>query len=145
MPLERAPELEQLHRDMEDAYRRGDVEAIREMTSTHEATAARGTAPDEIGRGRDEITRLVGQSAEGAPGMKTSSVEAYASGDVGFIYSDSAFVLPDGGEIPCRLLAVAQREDGAWRMVSVLTSIPVPNELLEGDSAFVTHAGSARS
>ena len=141
MPLERSPELEQLYNDMREAYQRKDGEAIRDMVSTHEATVSRGTAPSEVVHGRDEIARLVLESAEWAPKLKTTSLEAYASGDVGYVYADAAFVLEDGTEIPTRLMAVAQREDGRWRMVNSLTSFPVPNELLEGDSPLL-HAAA---
>ena len=140
MALERSPELEQLYRDMEDAYRRKDAEAIREMLSTHEATVSRGTAPDEVARGRDEITRLVIESVEFAPELRAASVEAYADGGVGFIYAETAFVMEDGREMPTRMMAVTQREDGKWRMVNSIASLPVPNEMLEGDSPLLRSA-----
>jgi ketosteroid isomerase-like protein len=136
MALEHSPELEQAHHDLEDAYRRRDTEALRRLISSHPATVSRGTDPDEVGHGRDEIIALVEQSADEFPDMTSSDVEALAEGDLGYVYAETTFTTQDGTEFRSRGLAVAHREDGQWRFVHGLASIPVPNEMLTPDSPF---------
>jgi len=143
MALEHSPELEQAHHDLRDAYRRRDAEAMRRLISSHPATVSRGTDPDEVAHGRDEIVALVEQSADEFPGMTSSNVEALAEGDLGYVYADTTFTLKDGTEFRSRGLEVAHREDGQWRFVHGLVSIPVPNEMLTPDSPF-TAAKTAR-
>ncbi len=136
MALEHSPELEQAHHDLEDAYRRRDTQAMGRLISSHPATVSRGTAPDEVAHGRDEIISLVEQSADEFPDMTSSNVEALAEGDLGYVYAETTFTLKDGTEFRSRGLAIAHREDGHWRYLHGLASIPVPNELLTPDSPF---------
>src|SRR5437868_537256 len=55
MAIERAPEIERLVEESRQAYRAGDAEALRRMTSTHPAALMVGTDPQEIRKGHDAI------------------------------------------------------------------------------------------
>jgi ketosteroid isomerase-like protein len=136
MALERSPELEQAHHEMTAAYNKHDVEAMHRMISTHSAVVSRGTAPDEVVKGHDELIAAFAQSMDDVPVLTTADVEAYADGDLGYVYAENTFIDPDGTEYPSRGLAVAHREDGQWKFVHGLAAIPVPNDMLTPDSPF---------
>ena len=137
MALEPAPDLEQAHKDMTDAFNRGDVERLRELISTHPAAISRGTAPDEVFRGPEAIHAAMAEGAQATPQITTTNIEAYADGDLGYVYAENTFIDPDGNEYPSRGLAVCRREDGQWRYLHGLAAIPIPNEMLTTDSPFV--------
>jgi ketosteroid isomerase-like protein len=130
MALERAPELEQAHEEFAAALRGRDMAALREMISAHPATASRGTDPTEVVRGRDELLAAIENEPEGEYSFTDNHCEAYAEGDLGYVYAESILSLPNGAEFPLRGLVVAHREDGRWRFHHGLNAIPVANELL---------------
>ena len=130
MALERAPELEQAHEEFAAALRGRDVTALREMISDHPATTSRGTDPTEVVRGRDEFLAAIENEPEGEYSFTDNHCEAYAEGDLGYVYAESVLRLPNGADFQLRGLAVAHRENGRWRFHHGLNAIPVPNDLL---------------
>jgi len=143
MALERSAELEQTHYEMTAAYNNRDVEVMRRLISTHPAVVSRGTAPDEVVKGHEELVAALTQSMDEGLAMTTKNVEAYADGDLGYVYAQNTFIDPDGTEYPSRGLAIAHREEGQWKFVHGLAAIPVPNEMLTADSPFAARKAAA--
>jgi hypothetical protein len=139
MAIERAPELEELSKQMLDAYQTGHIETIDRAMSHDDAVMMIGTDPEEIWEGheatiaalRDEMGSLQEET-----GFESIHIEdrAYCEGDVGWIVTKGKFRLADGSEIPTRGLSVAHREDGQWKFVTGMYSIAVPNAALESGS-----------
>lgn len=143
MALERAPELEQAHEEFAAGIRGRDMAALREMISSHPATASRGTDPTEVVRGRDEFLAAIEGEPEGEYSFTHTHREPYAEGDLGYVYAESILSLPNGAEFPLRSLAVAHREDGRWRFHNGLNAIPVANQLLTPASPLALRATAA--
>jgi ketosteroid isomerase-like protein len=106
---------------------------MRDMISTHPATVLRGTDPGEVAFGRDAIMTEIEANLGTAAAFEVTNIEAYADGDLGYIYGEIQLT-PDGAEFSLRGLWVAHREDGSWRFVHGLIAVPVPNELLVAGS-----------
>jgi hypothetical protein len=133
MSLEPSPELERAHQELLDAYNAHDTVALRRLISTHPAVVSRGTAPDEVFAGHENLIAAIAAASD----TKTARcVEAYADGDLGYVYSETSYVDSDGTEYPSRSLVIAHREDGQWRYLHGLNAIPVPNTMLTPESQF---------
>ncbi len=117
--------------DFAVAIQQHDVETLGEMISTHPATTATGTAPGAVARGREAILAALasGDAEDGEPLVDTH-VEAFADGDLGYVYADAIWTSPDGTTFPIRGLVVAHKEAGRWRYLYGLNAIPVPDEIL---------------
>jgi ketosteroid isomerase-like protein len=59
--------------------------------------------------------------------FRPSDAEAWAAGELGWIIDRPTVRLQDGREVQMRATIIYEREDGAWKMVHVHTSIGVPN------------------
>ena len=146
MALEPAPELVQAHIDFAAAIQRHDVDALGEMISTHPATTARGTQPGAVVRGRDALlAALATVDTEEGESLVDTHVEAFADGDLGYVYADAVWTSPDGTTFPIRGLVVAHREGGRWRYLHGLNAIPVPDEILTSGSPLAIAPGSGES
>ncbi len=146
MALEPAPELVQVHLDFAAAIRRHDVDALGEMISKHPATIARGTQPGAVIRGREALLTALGTGdiEEGQPLVETH-VEAFADGDLGYVYADAVWTSPDGTAFPIRGLVVAHKGGGRWRYLHGLNAITVPDEILTPGSPLAIAPGSGEA
>ncbi len=137
MAAERAPDVEQLIRDMVLAYQQGDLEFISRHTSNDPAAISVGSDAGEIARGHDEIVGLmqgdIEQRTPESPRLSVDEINAYREGDIGWATLFGAYAT-DSGAIPVRGSGVFRREDGDWKMVAWVFSFAVPNEALESGS-----------
>jgi SnoaL-like domain len=126
MALDRSPELEQAHHDLMSAYEKRDTDAMRRRLSGHSAFAMRGTAPEEVTTQRDEAIQLIAQSREDFPTITTTHLEAYADGDLGYVYAEGSFKADDGTEYPSRSLVIAHRRMANGDSCTASTPFPFP-------------------
>lgn len=139
MAIERAPELERLVEQISEAWRRGDAETVESMLSEDPAVLVVGTDPGEIWDGREQaiegIRTEIPTMAENA-GLESIQDErrGYRAGDIGWVFVQGKYRLPDGSEIPSRGIWIFQREDGEWKSLQSFYSIAVPNSTLEAGS-----------
>ena len=149
MAIERAPEIERLIEESRRAYRAGDGEALRQMTSKHSAALMVGTDPQEIRRGHDAIVGSLetdlSMASQGGLDFVAGETTAYKDGDLGWATSFGAFRLRDGTEIPTRTMSIMSREDGEWKFLQGMISTAVPNSMLEVDSPLAQAFASAKS
>jgi ketosteroid isomerase-like protein len=149
MAIERAPEIERLVEESRRAYREGDGEALRRMTSTHPAALMVGTAPDEVRRGHDAIVTSLetdlSMASQSGLDFVAGETTAYSDGDLGWATTFGAFRLADGTEIPSRAASVLGREDGEWKFLQSIISVAVPNSMLEVGSPLAQAYASAGS
>jgi ketosteroid isomerase-like protein len=138
MAAERAPEIEQLVRDLLRGYQEGDVELISRHTSNDPAAISVGSDAGEVMRGYDEIVGLLRGEMEHrtpeSPRLTADEIDAYREGDVAWATMLGAYATGEGAAIPARGSAVFHREDGDWKMVAWVFSFAVPNAVLEPDS-----------
>jgi ketosteroid isomerase-like protein len=128
--MQRSPEIEQMARDAMAAIDKGDIDALLAMVSRDAHVTSIGTDPAEYSRDLAGTLQMLQASApEQSGGMRAAVTEviAYEHGDVGWLDGTGSF--SSGGEsVEVRFTNVVVREDGAWRLVQVHTSIGVPNE-----------------
>lgn len=140
--IKHSHELEEFAREARRRFMAGD-DAWFEGTTAFGQVTSFGTAPDEQARGRDAVLALTAEqiselnSAEGlnladVEEPEDSAVEAYESGDAGWIVTHDRFTLDDGSWAANRVVTVVVRdhEDGSWRSVLTASQLLVPNELL---------------
>ncbi|MEO8290770.1 MAG: nuclear transport factor 2 family protein [Gaiellaceae bacterium] len=148
MAIERAPELEELVEQANEAYRAGDFDTVVASLSEDDALLVVGTDPDELWQGREEIVEslraeMASRGEEGSPQSSTSESHGFRSGDIGWVFTRGQFGLADGSEIPTRTISILQRENGDWKFVQFVSSIAVPNSALEAGSPLA--AGLSRA
>ena len=127
---ERAPEIEQVLRDILDAMARSDLDEIGQRTSHDPGVVAIGTDAGEWAEGFDEIMRLFrGSTPEGGSSVSAAveDIAAFREGGVGWAAGRVYFEI-DGRRVPVRLTAVLLQEDGEWKTVQSHASIGVPND-----------------
>jgi SnoaL-like domain len=150
MPIERAPELEEMAKRFTALVRKKDFATAREMLSTDESFLAIGTDGSEIWRTREELMPEFEQMAESAETGELDGddgeMRGYRQGDVGWIVGlDGGFKLSDGGRIPSRTVVICHRQAGDWKMVFSMASIPVPNSALDDPSSTLSRELAAQS
>ncbi|MDO8532131.1 MAG: nuclear transport factor 2 family protein [Dehalococcoidia bacterium] len=124
--MELSSELSKLIGRFYSVFETGDMAVAREVLSGDERLLLAGTDSGEFGRGPGEVLRIMEEQSKQfrAAGMALvpGDAEAYAEGNVGWIWDRPRFRMPDGSEIQVRVTAVCRREDGAWRVVHVHAS-----------------------
>jgi hypothetical protein len=148
MPAERAPDVEQLVKDMNRAYKEGDLEFISRHTSKDPAAIAVGSDASEVSRGFDEIVDLMrpelSQRTPDSPALSIDEIDAYREGEIAWATMFGTFAPGENGAIPARAIGVFRREDGDWKMVAWLFSFAVPNEALESGSPVLERLAVAK-
>ena len=149
MAIEPAPEIERLIEESRQAYRDGNGDALRKMTSTHPAALMVGTDPQEIRKGHDAIVSSLetdlSTASQAGLDFVAGETTAYSDGDLGWAITFGAFRLKDGTEIPTRSVSVLNREDGRWKFLQGVVSVAVPNSMLEVGSPLAQAFASAKS
>src|SRR5919204_4964798 len=142
MAAEHAPEIEQLVRRLTEAYRKGDVQTLSQLTASDPAALLIGSDSSEVARGHDEIVTMLGGDVEHrpaeAPSWAIEEIGAYREGDVAWATVLGPYPMGGGVMIPARAAAVFHREEGEWKIVSWVFSFAVPNEALSPGSAVMT-------
>jgi ketosteroid isomerase-like protein len=135
MPVEPAPEVEQLIRELVAAIGNGEVEAIERTTSADPSALVIGSDATEVARGRDEIVAMMrgemdARAGEASPRWTVDTVEAHRDGDVAWATVIGPFRI-EGGTLDARGSGVLRREDGEWRIIQFTASLLVRNEAIE--------------
>ena len=123
-----------------------------EETTAHGEVTSFGTAPHEEARGRDAVLALTAEEISelnAAEGLALADVEepvgdaieAYESGDAGWIVTHDRFTLDDGSWVANRIVTVVVRDEGGgWKSVLSASQLLVPNDLLSPGSPLLTPA-----
>jgi ketosteroid isomerase-like protein len=148
MAIERAPEVEAIVREANDAWHRGDVEALERMTSRSDAVLMVGTDATEIWRGPEQAIEGLHQALDeaegGGPRSRTEDVTAYRAGDVAWTFEVGVFTVEDGSGVPFRTVSILHREDGEWKYVQSVASLSVPNSAWTEPSSPLVETLAAR-
>ena len=138
MTVEHAPEIEELVRKLNDAYRSGDIDTVTRSLSSDSATMVVGSDASEVARGRDEAASMlrgdVDQRPADAPGWSIEEIDAFREGDVAWATVLGPYPIGEADAIPARGSVVFRREDGDWKIVNWTFSLAVPNDALEPGS-----------
>ena len=104
----------------------GDASTYDEVVSSEEAVLAIGSSAGEWASGQEAA-----RDAYGLPGVliDPADVEAWENGDTGWASARPQFTIPDGPSFRLRFTAVFLRETGAWKLVQLHASYPVPDEV----------------
>jgi len=133
--MERSDELRELMLRFYDAMGGGDTVFVDRHFSRDPEARAIGTDPQEWWSGPRvvEVFKEQLDAMGGRMPFKPGDPEAYVEGSVGWVADQSAFILPDGGELPFRVTCVLHREDGEWKFVQSHASVGVANEEAFGE------------
>jgi ketosteroid isomerase-like protein len=142
MAIERSPELEELGRTLDAAVRRRDLDVVRASFSNDDCFVAVGSDADEVwetpAEAMQQLEVMADQAESGELDSSFGELRAYRSGDVGWIVDLSgSFKLADGTLVPNRGINIVHREAGEWKLVFSMAAIPVPNAMLDPQSAML--------
>ena len=126
--MKQSDELQKLVLDLYERFSSGDmVSFVKRCYSQHDGVLAIGTDPGEWFEGYESIMKVYSQMPDGSGlKIKAGDVKAYSEGTVGWVADISAFVLPDGREIPFRHTIVFHKENDEWKVVQDHSSVGVP-------------------
>lgn len=148
--ITRSSELSAVMTRFLNALASRDVDAIRGLMSTGDATLILGSDPREWYEGGDASELLVVQ-AEGMPRFEYDihRIAAFENGSTGWAASDVTARLESGHAVALRMTAVFYIDHGVWRVVNWHTSAPQADdpevigvELSETMSRLVHEVGS---
>jgi SnoaL-like domain len=135
MPLERAPEVEDLLRRAYVAHQQGDPGPMTELISREADVVALGSDPSERFPGSEAFGEMLAADAQGRAGAPMRAtiqqIVAYREGTVAWSVADIAFHREQGGDVPFRATAVCHLEDADWKVVLWTVSLLVRNEAIE--------------
>lgn len=128
--MERSAELLEVYQRFASGGLRGTLP--EHWFSDSEAVSVIGTDPAEWVTDAAQVRQLAVGEAQvtDAAGLQRIPTEpqAWAEGDVGWVIDAPRLRLPSGAETQVRMTAIMHRENGAWRIVHMHTSIGVPND-----------------
>jgi hypothetical protein len=105
----------------------GDPATFDDVVSSDESVLAIGSAAREWFAGQTAV-----RAAYGIEGLQVDpgDVQAWKSGNIGWAASPVVFSAPDAGfSIRLRFTAIFVREGGAWKLLQLHGSYPVPDEV----------------
>lgn len=145
MAVERAPELEEVAQRFDALVRSKNFAAARELLSADESFLAIGTDAHEVWESREammpEFEQMASSAETGGLDTEMGELRCYRDGDVGWIVGlHGVFKRSDGTTVPSRSVVIVRREDGEWKAVCSLASIPVPNAVLDDPNSPLAHA-----
>lgn len=107
----------------------GDTSTFHEVVSREEAVLAIGSAVKEWFSGQEAV-----RGAYGLEGFQIDPgpIEGWENGDTGWATCRPLFVSPHGPSLRLRFTAVFVREGGAWKLIHLHGSYPVPDEVAVG-------------
>jgi hypothetical protein len=141
--MERSDDVRQGALRFYERFSGGDVEAFGAGLTREEGALVIGTDYTQWAAGREIWISAYRAQVEAIPGLRLEpgDMVAYAEGSLGWMADRPRVILPDGGELPCRLTGVLRQEDGEWKMVHCHLSFGVPDEKL-GELASALFAGT---
>jgi hypothetical protein len=101
---------------------------IKKNYSLEEGVVIIGNDPNEWFDDRDSILAFMRAGGSSKMDITVRNLKAYCEGTVGWTTDQVTVKLPYGKEMPIRHTRIFHKEDGAWKMVHLHVSIPVPNE-----------------
>jgi hypothetical protein len=135
MEIQKEPAMQHSHEIMkitQELYRtwqKGDPSYFSQMLSGQEGVLVIGTDPAEWWGDYAMIQHAIGEQIPAMAGFGfESNLETYSHGEVGWFADQAVMTMPDGMEIPMRITGVYERQNGAWYLVQMHTSIGIPNE-----------------
>jgi len=102
--------------------------SIKNIYSLEEGVVIIGNDPNEWFDDRDSILAFMRAGGSSKMDITVQNLKAYCEGTVGWTTDQVTVKLPNGKELPIRHTRIFHKEDGAWKMVHLHVSIPVPNE-----------------
>jgi class 3 adenylate cyclase len=131
--MRRSPEIEAVVRNLLDARSRGDYSSVRALYSESENLRSIGSDLHEWYHGDEAIAV---SKAHGDELNKTVDgllrLEAFDNGATGWAAVEQERTLSNGRSFAYRITIVFELVAGAWRMVQLHFSIPVPNVEVTG-------------
>ncbi len=106
----------------------GQFETIKETYSLQDDVVIIGSDPNEWFDDRDSILVFMNAGGSVKAEITVHNIKALSEGSVGWTMDRVSVKLPNGVEVPVRHTRIFHKEDGAWKMVHLHVSIPVPNE-----------------
>ncbi len=104
----------------------GDPSTFHDVVSRDDAVLAVGSSVLEWFSGQTAVRGAYGlEGFEIEPGP----IDAWENGDTGWAACRPLFLAPGGATLRLRFTAVFVREDGAWKLIHLHGSYPVPDEL----------------
>jgi ketosteroid isomerase-like protein len=136
MAVEQAPELQEVAQRFNALLRSKNFSAARELLSADDSFVAIGTDAHEVWESREammpEFEHMASSAETGGLDTEMGDLRCYRDGDVGWIVGlHGVFKRSDGTTVPNRSVVIVRREDGEWKAVCSIASIPVPNAVLD--------------
>jgi class 3 adenylate cyclase len=128
--MERSIELRGLLLGLYDAWTRGEQGIFTELFSTDDNVLAIGSDPAEWWPGGRNAAAIFEHQIEemGRMKLEATNLQAFCSGDVGWIADEPLIHLESGLSFQGRLTIVFERQNGAWKMVQWHFSIGQTNQ-----------------
>ena len=106
----------------------GQADSIKETYSLQEGVTIIGNDPDEWFDDHDSLLTWIKAGGSVKAKITVHNLKALSEGSVGWTMDRVKVKLPSGVEIPIRHTRIFHKEDGAWKMIHLHVSIPVPND-----------------
>jgi hypothetical protein len=103
-------------------------ETIQEIYSIQEGVVIIGNDPEEWIDDHNALLAWINAGGAVKAEITVLSLRAYYEGSVGWTMDRVTVKLPNGREVPLRHTRIFHKENGAWKMVHLHASLPVPNE-----------------
>lgn len=128
--MEQSRELVELIAGYFHSFTAGDPDWVERHVLNGDELRLIGTNPDEWLGGVDgfSLFQQEATAATGALRAEVSDIEAYSHGEVGWGAALVRFTIPSGLTADARFSVVFIAVDGAWKVVSSHTSLPVADE-----------------
>lgn len=108
----------------------GQANSIKDTYSLEEGVVLIGNDPNEWVDDHDSLLAWIKAGGSVKAEINVINIKAMSEGSVGWTMDRVSVKLPDGVEIPIRHTRIFHKENGAWKLVHLHVSIPVPNESL---------------
>lgn len=134
--MEQSTELRALYLRICEALSSGDDSFFERCFSKKDGVLAIGTDPTEWWTGYAAVTDAFKVQLEETGGFQilADNPQAYRDGSIGWLAGQPTLKLSDGTEMPVRLTAVFQKEQGDWKIVQWHFSTGISNEDLIGET-----------
>jgi hypothetical protein len=110
-----------------EGFAGGPQEVARRFYSEQTGVIIVGTDPHEWFEDQEAIARFFESSGSNLE-IQVDVLEAFCEGTVGWTVDRVRLRLPNGVDLPIRHTRIFHKEDGAWKVIHLHVSIPVPNE-----------------
>ena len=115
------------YRQFDSDERSASVESIY---SLQEGVVIIGNDLNEWLDDREAFVAFMRAGGSSKMDITVQNLKAYCEGTVGWTMDRVTVKLPNGVELPVRHTRIFHKENGAWKMVHLRVSIPVPNDKL---------------